>query len=86
MPRGAHPGYLRATVNPSHAPETALAELTYGDSAELRVTNLGRRNRANQNLRGFWLDLVKGRWLSETKGEQQPADSMTTAWRPHSRT
>ena len=75
MPRGAHPGYLRATVNPSHAPETALAELTYGDSAELRVTNLGRRNRANQNLRGFWLDLVKGRWLSETKGEQQPADS-----------
>ncbi len=52
-----------------------IAHLTYGDSAELRVTNLGRRDRSNHNLQGFWLDLVKGRWLSEVRGEQQSADS-----------
>lgn len=74
LPRGTHPGYSRATATDQDT-EGVIAQLTYGDSAELRVTNLGRRNRANQNLQGFWLDLVKGRWLSEAKGEQQSADS-----------
>ncbi len=74
MPRGTHPGYSRATAGDKDT-EGVIAHLTYGDSAELRVTNLGRRNRLNHNLQGFWLDLVKGRWLSEVRGEQQSADS-----------
>jgi superfamily II DNA/RNA helicase len=71
MPRGTHPGFSRAAVADSEG-AAPIAELTYGDSAELRVTNLGRRIRVNQNVHGFWLDLVKGRWLSETKGMQTP--------------
>lgn len=74
MPRGTHPGSSRATAADPDS-QAVIAHLTYGDSAELRVTNLGRRNRSNQNLQGFWLDLVKGRWLSEVKGEQQSVDS-----------
>jgi len=74
LPRGTHPGFSRATVADADG-DNVIAGLTYGDSAELRITNLGRRNRANQNLQGFWLDLVKGRWLSEVKGEQQGVDS-----------
>lgn len=74
MPRGTHPGYSRATAT-DRDNAAVVAHLTYGDSAELRVTNLGRRNRSNQNLQGFYLDLVKGRWLSEVKGEQQSVDS-----------
>jgi hypothetical protein len=42
-----------------------LAELTYGDSAEIRVINLGRKRRKHQSVYGFWLDLIRGRWLSE---------------------
>jgi hypothetical protein len=73
MPRGTHPGYSRASITDSGGRE--VAHLAYGDSAEIRVTNLGRRNRVNKNLNGFPLDLIKGRWLSETKGgEKAPED------------
>ncbi|MFW0786136.1 DEAD/DEAH box helicase [Gordonia sp. CPCC 206044] len=43
----------------------SLAELTYGDTAIVRVTNLGRRRRKNPNDLGYWLDTVQGNWLSE---------------------
>ncbi|NDZ92856.1 DEAD/DEAH box helicase [Streptomyces sp. SID6673] len=42
-----------------------VAELSYGDTATVRVTNLGRRRRKNPNDLGYWLDTVKGNWLSE---------------------
>jgi len=42
-----------------------IASLTYGDTAVVRVTNLGRRRRKNPNDLGYWLDTVKGNWLSE---------------------
>lgn len=61
--RGQRRGRLAATV--VAADDTELAQLTYGDGAEVRVLNLGRRNRVNRDVRGFWLDLVKGRWLPE---------------------
>ena len=51
-----------------------MAEVTYGDAAEIRVTNLGRRGRANRNLHGFWLDLVKGRWLPERPSPRDETD------------
>lgn len=72
MARGDHPGRARSEL--VTADGESLASLTYGDSAEIRVTNLGRRNRANPNLHGFWLDLVKGRWLSETKGAEKAVE------------
>jgi len=61
VPRGTSPGFLTSTV----AADTPVATITYGDAAEVRVTNLGRRQRANKDVLGFYLDLVKGRWLPE---------------------
>ncbi|WP_186629410.1 DEAD/DEAH box helicase [Rhodococcus sp. BP22] len=59
---GPRSGRLDARVQGDDAP---LAELTYGDTALVRVTNLGRRRRKNPNELGYWLDTVKGNWLSE---------------------
>lgn len=42
-----------------------IVEVSYGDAAEIRVVNLGRRLRANKDVLGFNLDLVKGRWLPD---------------------
>lgn len=42
-----------------------LAELRYGDSAEVRRTNLGNRRRKNPDIKGFRLDLISGRWQRE---------------------
>lgn len=42
-----------------------VAELTYGDTATIRVTNLGLRRRKDPTDQGYWLDTVSGRWLSE---------------------
>ncbi|MEU4626840.1 DEAD/DEAH box helicase [Actinoplanes sp. NPDC023801] len=74
VPRGGRPGRLVAEVlTPDMMP---VATLAYGDAAEIRVTNLGRRARKNKDSHGFWLDLVKGRWLSDKEGnaEAEPAD------------
>ncbi|MCM3554859.1 DEAD/DEAH box helicase [Janibacter melonis] len=43
----------------------ALADLSYGDTATLRVTNLGLRRRKEPADRGYWLDTVTGKWLGE---------------------
>ena len=54
-----------------------VLEVTYGDAAEIRVANLGRRGRANKDLRGFNLDLIKGRWLSENpRPDEEPDDDL----------
>ncbi|MGW6174101.1 DEAD/DEAH box helicase [Arthrobacter sp. NPDC055138] len=44
-----------------------VADVTYGDGATVRVTNIGRTNRKNKDDRGYWLDLTTGAWLSEAK-------------------
>ncbi|MGV9752210.1 DEAD/DEAH box helicase [Nocardia farcinica] len=59
---GARPGRLQATVRVGDA---TVAEMDYGDTATVRVTNLGLRRRQNPDDRGYWLDTVKGNWLSE---------------------
>jgi hypothetical protein len=52
-----------------------VADVTYGDAAEIRVTNLGRRVRANKDVLGFNLDLIKGRWLPDADpGEDDPPE------------
>jgi ATP-dependent helicase YprA (DUF1998 family) len=46
-----------------------VATLSYGDTATVRVTNVGRRRRKHPNELGYWLDTVKGNWLSESAAE-----------------
>ncbi|MFA1550732.1 DEAD/DEAH box helicase [Actinomadura chokoriensis] len=60
---GTRPGRLRAEIRNEH---TEIAELVYGDAAAIRVINRGRRRRKDPRDLGFWLDPIKGRWLSET--------------------
>lgn len=62
VPRGHTLGYLMGDVADEAG---AVAELRYGDAAEIRMINLGRRRRKNKNVHGFLLDLVKGTWLNE---------------------
>jgi ATP-dependent helicase YprA (DUF1998 family) len=70
---GARSGRLHASVYERNGGQ--LAELVYGDTATVRVINRGRRRRKNANDVGFWLDPVRGRWLSETQAnERSPED------------
>ena len=63
-PTGPVTGRLDATV--TGADTRPLAEVAYGDAAEIRVVNLGRRGRANKDVHGFMLDLIQGRWLPDS--------------------
>lgn len=72
VPRGGRPGRFVAEV--LAADGMPLAGMACGDAAEIRVTNLGRRTRKNKDTHGFWLDLVKGRWLSEKEGREGAAN------------
>ena len=46
-----------------------MLELTYGDSATVRVANIGRRRRKERSERGYWVDVLDGRWLSDKKAD-----------------
>lgn len=90
VPRAGHPGRASATALTDAG--TEVLDVVYGDSADVRVTNLGRRTRKNLDNHGFWLDTIKGRWLSEKDGSagsdneetdddaQLPADVKTKAF------
>lgn len=67
---GARAGKLVADVES----DGTVAELAYGDTALVRVTNRGRRRRKEQNEVGFYLDPVKGQWLSDKAGQQAEED------------
>ena len=69
---GDRPGRVEATATHAEAP---LAHLTYGDSATIRVANVGRRRRKDQHDRGFWLDVAEGRWLSEKQATDATVDA-----------
>ncbi len=62
-PNGATPADSTHRAPPRQG--EPLADITYGDAAEIRVVNLGRRGRANKDVLGFNLDLIKGRWLPD---------------------
>jgi superfamily II DNA/RNA helicase len=68
---GARPDRLEAAAG---AP--ALLHLSYGDSATVRRTNLGRTRRKNRNLHGYLVDLTTGRWLRESEADD-PGDDDT---------
>ncbi|MGH2820058.1 MAG: helicase-related protein, partial [Actinomycetota bacterium] len=52
----------------------AVAQLSYGDAAVVRITNVGRRRRKNPEERGFWIDTVAGKWLSENQAADATPD------------
>ncbi|MFB9452337.1 DEAD/DEAH box helicase [Streptomyces antimycoticus] len=55
-------GSLRATARAASG--RSLAELAYGDSATVRLTNLGYRRSVAKGEIGFWMDPVTGQWLA----------------------
>jgi ATP-dependent helicase YprA (DUF1998 family)/tRNA A-37 threonylcarbamoyl transferase component Bud32 len=53
-----------------------LAALHYGDSATVRITNLGRLRVKDKNEPdGFWLDPATGKWLNEQSAKKAVGDS-----------
>jgi superfamily II DNA/RNA helicase len=69
---GDRPGRVDADARAGDKP---VAHLVYGDSATIRLANVGRRRRKNPNDRGFWLDLTEGRWLSEKAAADATVDA-----------
>ncbi|HEY5987937.1 MAG TPA: helicase-related protein, partial [Streptosporangiaceae bacterium] len=67
---GGKPGRLDTTANDTDRP---LLTLAYGDSATVRVTNIGRRRRQNPDLHGYMIDVTTGRWLKENEREDRAA-------------
>ncbi|MFF3014028.1 DEAD/DEAH box helicase [Streptomyces sp. NPDC057939] len=61
-------GSLRATAQAASG--QALAELAYGDSATVRLTNLGYRRAVSKGEIGFWMDPVTGEWLAGSTAKQ----------------
>ena len=71
---GTRPGRLHATVL-GDSGDQPIAELVYGDAATVRVVNKGRLGRRNRDDIGFWLDPVRGEWLSESQAaDRMPED------------
>ena len=69
---GERPGRVVATAEAAGRP---LLHLEYGDSATLRIANVGRRRRKDPDARGYWLDLQTGRWLSEKQASDAVVDA-----------
>jgi hypothetical protein len=67
---GGKPGQIDATATDPDGPVLSLA---YGDSATIRVTNIGRRRRQNPDIHGYMIDVTTGRWLKENERADQAA-------------
>ncbi|MFI6458612.1 protein kinase [Streptosporangium amethystogenes] len=52
-----------------------LATLSYGDSAIVRITNVGRVRAKPNEPDGFWLDPADGRWMNERDAGEASGDS-----------
>lgn len=70
---GARKGRLNASV--TDASGAALAEVAYGDSATVRITNTGRVRAKNDEPPGYWLDLTDGRWMNDRDASDASGDS-----------
>ena len=69
---GARPGRRDALVADQVG---GLATLSYGDSATVRVTNVGRVRAKPEESDGFWLDPADGRWMNERDAAEASGDS-----------
>jgi len=68
---GAKPGRIDATAADDNG---EILSLAYGDSATIRVTNIGRRRRANPDVHGYLIDVTTGRWLKENERDETPEE------------
>ena len=69
---GARPGRQDAIVADA---DGQIATLSYGDSATVRITNLGRLRAKPGEPDGFWLDPADGRWMNEREAAEASGDS-----------
>ncbi|SDD51331.1 protein kinase domain-containing protein [Actinokineospora iranica] len=69
---GARPGRRDGAVSDDEGP---LGAVTYGDSATVRITNVGRLRAKDDEPDGFWLDPADGRWLNERDAAEASGDS-----------
>ncbi len=69
---GARPGRRDATISDDGG---KIGTLSYGDSATVRVTNIGRLRAAEDEPPGFWLDPADGRWMNEREAAEASGDS-----------
>ncbi len=69
---GARPGRRDALVSDAVG---GLATLSYGDSATVRITNVGRVRAKTDEPDGFWLDPADGRWMNERDAGEASGDS-----------
>ncbi|MFE4984536.1 MULTISPECIES: protein kinase [unclassified Streptomyces] len=60
---GARKGRLTSHVTDTEG--APVLDLDYGDSATVRITNLGRVRDKEGEPDGYWLDLGDGRWLND---------------------
>jgi hypothetical protein len=56
-------------------PSGPIATVSYGDSATVRITNLGRTRAKPGEPDGFWLDPGDGRWMNERDANDASGDS-----------
>lgn len=68
---GAKPGRINAAAEDN---DGEIITLAYGDSATIRVTNVGRRRRANPEVHGYMIDVTTGRWLKENEKDEAPEE------------
>lgn len=52
-----------------------IAEVAYGDSATVRITNTGRVRAKKDEPAGYWLDLGDGRWMNDRDAAEASGDS-----------
>ncbi|MCX5258644.1 protein kinase [Streptomyces canus] len=69
---GLRKGRLNATIAD---PNGQLAQITYGDSATIRITNTGRVRARTDEPPGYWLDLADGRWMNDKDASEASGDS-----------
>ncbi|MGD9525489.1 MAG: helicase-related protein, partial [Pseudonocardia sp.] len=69
---GARPGRRDAVVSDAAG---KIATVTYGDSATVRITNVGRSRAKPDEPPGFWLDPAEGRWLTEQAAKEASGDA-----------
>ena len=73
---GDRAGRLDAFVNATSASGAGpIATLSYGDSATVRITNVGRTRRPADEADGFWLNPVTGQWMNEKQAAEAAGDS-----------
>ncbi|ATO13239.1 DEAD/DEAH box helicase [Micromonospora sp. WMMA2032] len=69
---GARAGRQDAVVSDG---EDGIATLSHGDSATVRITNIGRVRAKQDEPDGFWLDPADGRWMNERDAGEASGDS-----------